>query len=82
MREHLPGVVVPDRLMERLEEAGPDEAEAEGVRATVEVVAKLKTTPGIAGIHVMGLGRMEPVRRVIEASGLLPRPVAVSSVAG
>jgi 5,10-methylenetetrahydrofolate reductase len=82
MREHLPGVVVPDRLMERLEQAGPDEAEAEGVRATVEVVAKLKTTPGIAGIHVMGLGRMEPVRRVIEASGLLPRPVAVSSVAG
>jgi len=48
----------------------------------VAPVAKLKTTPGIAGIHVMGLGRMEPVRRVIEASGLLPRPVAVSSGAG
>jgi 5,10-methylenetetrahydrofolate reductase len=74
--QHLPGVVVPARLVELLEEAGPD-AEAEGIRLTVEVVAKLKAIQGIAGIHVMGLGQMGPVRRVIEAAGLLPRPAAV-----
>ncbi|HEX9236710.1 MAG TPA: methylenetetrahydrofolate reductase [Actinomycetota bacterium] len=73
MQEHLPGVVVPDRVIDLLEGAGPD-AETEGVRLTVEVVARLKTIQGIAGIHVMGLGQMEPVRRVIEAAGLLPRP--------
>ena len=73
MRDHLPGVLVPDQVMERLEEAGP-EAEREGVRLAVEVVAKLKTIQGIAGIHVMGLGRMNPVRHVIDDSGLLPRP--------
>src|SRR6266542_1686848 len=69
----LVGVAVPDRVIELLEEAGPD-AEAEGVRLTVEVVAKLKAIQGIAGIHVMGLGRMDPVRHVIESSGLMPRP--------
>lgn len=73
MREHLPGVSVPDAVIERLEGAGPD-AEAEGVRLTVEIVARLKAMDGIAGVHVMGLGHLEPVRRVIEAAGLLPRP--------
>jgi 5,10-methylenetetrahydrofolate reductase len=73
MRDHLPGVRVPDRIIQLLDEAGPD-AEAEGVRLAVEVVARLKAIEGIAGIHVMGLGKMDPVRRVIQAAGLLPRP--------
>lgn len=73
IRDHLPGVMVPDRVIELLEDAGPD-GEAEGVRLTVEVVAKLKAIQGVAGIHVMGLGRMDPVRHVIESAGLLPRP--------
>ena len=77
MREHLPGVVVPERVISLLEEAGRD-AEDEGVRLTIEVVAKLKAIQGIAGIHVMGLGKMDPVRRVIEGAGLLPRPAAVA----
>jgi 5,10-methylenetetrahydrofolate reductase len=72
MRDHLPGVVVPDRIMQHLEDAGPN-AEAEGVRLAVEVVARLKAVKGIAGIHVMGLGKMDPVRRVIRSAGLLPR---------
>jgi hypothetical protein len=38
------------------------------------VVARLKAIQGVAGIHVMGLGHIEPVRRVIEAAGLMPRP--------
>ena len=75
INQHLPGVVVPSRVIELLEEAGPD-AEAEGIRLTVGVVAKLKAIQGIAGIHVMGLGKMGPVRRVVESAGLLPRPAS------
>jgi methylenetetrahydrofolate reductase (NADPH) len=73
LRDHLPGVAVPDEVIKRLDGAGPD-AEAEGVRLTAEIVARLKAIPGISGIHMMGLGRMDPVRHVIEAAGLLPRP--------
>jgi hypothetical protein len=40
----------------------------------VEVITALKGIPGIAGVHVMGLGREASVRRVIEEAGLLPRP--------
>jgi methylenetetrahydrofolate reductase (NADPH) len=73
MREHLPGVVVPDRIVEELESAGPEAAEA-GVRLTIEIVERLRTFDGVAGVHVMGLGREESVRAVIEGAGLLPRP--------
>lgn len=73
MRDRLPGVVVPDSLISRLEEAGP-RAEEEGAKAAIEVVAKLKAIPGIAGVHVMGLGRMDMVGRVVKGAGLLPRP--------
>ena len=72
VRDHLPGVVVPDRLIEELDAAGPDAAET-GVRLTVEVVRKLRAIDGMAGVHVMGLGKEDSVRRVIEGAGLLPR---------
>jgi methylenetetrahydrofolate reductase (NADPH) len=75
MRDHLPGVVVPDDVIARLEDAGPDHAEDAGVELTVDVVRRLREVPGVAGVHAMGLGREHAVRRVIADAGLLPRPV-------
>jgi 5,10-methylenetetrahydrofolate reductase len=72
MREHLPGVMVPDEVIRRLE--GAEDPVEEGVRITVDVVKRLREIDGMAGVHVMGLGREESVRRVIEEAGLLPRP--------
>jgi 5,10-methylenetetrahydrofolate reductase len=72
MREHLPGVMVQDEVIRRLE--GAEDPVEEGVRITVDVVKRLREIEGMAGVHVMGLGREESVRRVIEEAGLLPRP--------
>jgi methylenetetrahydrofolate reductase (NADPH) len=77
MRERLPGVVVPDAVIEELEGAGPDGAAPAGVRFTIDVVKGLRTIKGVAGVHVMGLGHEESVREVIEGAGLLPRPQVV-----
>ena len=77
MRERLPGVVIPDAVIRDLEAAGPDGAAATGVRLTVDVVKRLRGIHGIAGVHVMGLGREGSVREVIEGAGLLPRPEVV-----
>ena len=41
----------------------------------VEIVTRLREISGIAGIHVIGMGREEVVRHVIEWAGLLPRPM-------
>jgi methylenetetrahydrofolate reductase (NADPH) len=77
VNEHLPGVEVPAEVVRSLEEAGP-EAESEGVRLTVDVIERLRHIVGVAGVHVMGMGREEAVRRVIETAGLLPRPTSAA----
>ncbi len=74
--EHLPGVSVPRTIIEVLEDAG-DGAEAEGLRIASDIVRRLQAIGGIAGIHVMGLGREQAVRHLIGATGLAPRPVVV-----
>lgn len=73
MNERVPGVSVPDELIRALEDAGPD-AEAQGTRQAIDIVKRLREIPGLAGIHVMGMGHEEGVRGVIEGAGLLPRP--------
>jgi methylenetetrahydrofolate reductase (NADPH) len=75
MNEHIPGVNVPDALIDTLEQAGPN-AESIGTARCIEIVNVLKELPGIAGVHVIGLGHEEVVRHVIEGAGLLPRPPA------
>ncbi|MEX1046758.1 MAG: methylenetetrahydrofolate reductase [Actinomycetota bacterium] len=75
MNDKLPGVSVPDRMLHALEEAGPDEEENVGVGITVEVLNGIRAIKGIAGVHVMALGKEEPVRRVVDGAGLFPRPV-------
>lgn len=72
LRQRLPGVVVPDDVVRRME-AAHDPVD-EGVRLTVDIVKRLREIEGVAGVHVMGLGHEEAVRRVIDEAGLLPRP--------
>jgi methylenetetrahydrofolate reductase (NADPH) len=74
--EHLPGVSVPVSMIDELDRAG-DRAEAEGVRLTSAIVERLRAIEGVSGIHVVGLGREHAVRRLIDATGLAPRPVVL-----
>ncbi len=76
LNERVPGVSVPEALILALEQAGP-QAPVEGARQAVEVVRRLREVPGIAGVHVMGMGHEEAVRTVVDGAGLLPRPAEV-----
>jgi methylenetetrahydrofolate reductase (NADPH) len=73
LAERLPGVTVPEAIVRRLDEAGPA-AEDEGLAITVEVVDRLRALEGVAGVHLMGMGRDDLVRSVVERAGLFPRP--------
>jgi methylenetetrahydrofolate reductase (NADPH) len=75
MAEKLPGVHVPDRSVETLRAAG-DDAEQAGTELTVEVVRGVRDLPGVAGVHIMGMGRDDLVRAVVERAGLFPRPTS------
>jgi len=72
--DHLPGVTVPASMISELEQAGPD-AERLGAEQCAAVIRRVREMTGVAGVHVMGLGREGAVRQVIERAGLLPRPL-------
>lgn len=73
MDERLPGVRVPPDMLRALEAAG-EEAREVGLRLTTELVEGIKRIPGVAGIHVMGIGDDAAVRAVVIGAGLYPRP--------
>jgi methylenetetrahydrofolate reductase (NADPH) len=82
MAEKVPGVVVPPELVKRMDEAGDAEAQQEtGVAIALDIIEKLKNTPGINGMHVMAVHWEAIVPRLVEESGV-PRPVIQDWPAG
>jgi methylenetetrahydrofolate reductase (NADPH) len=69
------GVHVPQAAFNLLETAG-DEAERTGVEFTIDVAQRIRGIDGISGLHLMGIGRDDLVRTVVEGVGLFPRPTA------
>ena len=51
MREHLPGVIIPEAIVVRMERAV--EPKAEGRRICVELMRSLSEMRGVAGVHIM-----------------------------
>ncbi|MGH2640752.1 MAG: methylenetetrahydrofolate reductase [Actinomycetota bacterium] len=74
--DELFGVHVPQAAFDLLESAGSD-AERAGVEFTLSVVERIRAIDGIAGIHLMGVGRDDLVRTIVEEAGLFPRPTGV-----
>jgi 5,10-methylenetetrahydrofolate reductase len=72
MRAHVPGVHIPDPLIERLERAGPPkEQKAEGKRLCIELIQEVREIEGVHGVHVMAYRQEELVSEIIQASGVL-----------
>ena len=69
MRSHVPGVHIPDEVVERLRKGKKDE----GKRLCVEIIQQMHETPGVSGVHVMAYRQEELVAEIIEEAGLLPR---------
>jgi methylenetetrahydrofolate reductase (NADPH) len=63
MRNHLPGTLIPDALITRLERAG-DPGE-EGKRICIDLLEELAEIPRIAGAHIMAPGNEHAVPEVI-----------------
>ena len=78
MANDVPGVVVPPEIVERMDAAGDKEGQQEeGVAIALEIIEKLKNTPGINGMHVMAVHWEAIVPRLVEEAGV-PRPVVQS----
>lgn len=73
MRKYVPGVVIPDEIIERLKGAGKGMQQAEGKKICVEIIKQVQEINGVCGVHVMAYRQEELVAEIIEEAGLLPR---------
>jgi len=72
MRDYVSGVYVPDEIVTRMEDA--KEAKEEGITMCLETIEQLKDIEGVHGIHIMAVAWEDIIPRMVEASGLMPRP--------
>ncbi|MEF3273900.1 MAG: methylenetetrahydrofolate reductase [Chloroflexus sp.] len=77
LRDHLPGTLMPDAVIERMQCA--TDSEAEGIALAAELVTELLSVEGVAGVHIMSVDWTRAIPRVVERAGLLPRPPAPTS---
>ncbi len=66
MREHLFGTIISDAIVQRMENA--ENAEAEGKRVAVELIAELSEIPGVSGVHIMAPNNDKAIPEVIAAA--------------
>jgi methylenetetrahydrofolate reductase (NADH) len=76
MQKFVPGMDVPQDIVDRI--AGKEKGEpqqAEGKKLAVEMIKELAEVEGVAGVHIMAVEWEPAVPEIVEAAGLLPRPV-------
>jgi methylenetetrahydrofolate reductase (NADPH) len=73
MRDNIPGVVIPDQVINRLRSV-PDAKQCdECKRICIEIIQQVREIEGVSGVHVMAYRQEELVAEIIEEAGLLPR---------
>jgi 5,10-methylenetetrahydrofolate reductase len=72
MKNKVPGMIVPDHIIDRMKNAS--DPKEEGIKLCVEQIETLKTMKGVHGVHIMAVMWEEMVPRLVEESGLMPRP--------
>ena len=68
MRAHVPGIHIPDAVIDRLERAA--NPAAEGTALCIELMQRIREIPGVAGIHVMAYRREHLVSDIVLRSGV------------
>jgi len=74
MKKQVPGMDVPDEIINRLKGVAKQDQAKEGIAICVETIQRLKEMKGIAGVHIMAIEWEQRVSEIVETAGLLPRP--------
>jgi len=74
MKNRVPGMDVPDELVNRMGGVPKEKQGAEGLTIAVESIERLKEVKGLSGFHIMAIEWEEKVPEIVERAGLLPRP--------
>ncbi len=74
MKNKVPGMDVPQELVDRMAGVAKEKQPEEGLRICVETIERLKQIKGDAGFHIMAIEWEEKVPEIVERAGLYPRP--------
>jgi methylenetetrahydrofolate reductase (NADPH) len=74
MKNRVPGMDVPDEVVERMSGVPKEKQPEEGINICVETIQRLKEVEGVRGFHIMAIEWEEKVPEIVERSGLFPRP--------
>ena len=72
MTENVPGIFVPQHLIDDLAGAPKGKALEKGIEIAGRMIAALKNDSLCDGVHIMAIGREEVVPEILAAAGLLP----------
>ena len=83
MRSHVPGVVIPDAVIDRLRGAPPGRGNQarEGKRICVEIIREVMDIEGVRGVHIMAYRQEELVPEIVDESGLASLRVDTAAAA-
>lgn len=68
MRDHLPGTVMPEGIIRRMEAAR--DPRHEGVAICAELIRAAREVDGVAGVHLMSPGRHHAIVEAVQLAGL------------
>ena len=74
MAKNVPGMDVPEELIERLKGAGKGKQAEEGIKFAIEQIEEFKEMEGVAGVHLMAIEWEHKVPEIAERAKVLPRP--------
>ena len=77
LRDEVPGMDVPDAVMERLAGTPEDRQWEAAIDMAVELIGELRGMQGVAGVHLMTIRNAAALPVVLERAGLLPRTSAL-----
>ena len=75
MQKRVPGIEVPEELIDRLKGVDKKNVADEGIQIAVEQVEEMKEMEGVHGVHMMAIEWEHMVPEIAERCKVLPRPV-------
>ncbi|HEX77848.1 MAG TPA: 5,10-methylenetetrahydrofolate reductase [Dehalococcoidia bacterium] len=73
MNDNVPGIFVPQNLIDELSSVPKEEALKKGIEIAGRMIAALRRDSLCDGVHIMAIGREEVVPDILAAAGLLPQ---------
>jgi len=74
MKSKVPGMDIPDEVIDRLAGVDKDKQADEGIKMAIEQMQRLKECKGVKGFHIMAIEWEQKVPELVKGAGLYPRP--------